>query len=153
MSKIHVPNTLLNESGRTSFEERSAWIQLAGLSISFAGYLFIASRMLASGVRALSAFAAVLAVSVVLLIVILVAGYIVAAATGRTDDRDERDRLIDWRAEARSGWLLASGVIVGLGCMVAGVPNVWTANLLLASLYFAELLRLTLQVVSYRRGF
>ena len=37
--------------------------------------------------------------------------------------------------------------------MVAGVPNVWTANLLLASLYFAELLRLTLQVVAYRRGF
>jgi hypothetical protein len=70
-----------------------------------------------------------------------------------TDRTDERDRLIDWRAEARSGWLLASGVIVGLGGMVVGVSNVWTANVLLASLYFAEVLRLTLQVVAYRRGF
>jgi hypothetical protein len=153
MSNTSISSVSSNARVQASFEERSAWIQLAGLGVSFAGYLFIASRMLASGVRALPAFAAVLAVSVALLIVILVAGHIVAAATGRTDDRDERDRLIDWRAEARSGWLLAAGVIVGLGCMVAGVPNVWTANLLLAALYVAEMLRLTLQVVSYRRGF
>ena len=152
--QIHTSaKTTFDERGQASFEEKSVWIQLTGLVISFAGYLFIASRMLASGVRALPAFAAVFGVSVALLITILVVGYVVAAVTGRTDDRDERDRLIEWRAEARSGWLLATGVIVGLGCMATGVPNVWTANLLLVSLYSSEVLRLTWQVVAYRRGF
>ena len=119
--QIHTSaKTTFDERGQASFEEKSVWIQLTGLVISFAGYLFIASRMLASGVRALPAFAAVFSVSVALLIIILVVGYVVAAVTGRTDDRDERDRLIEWRAEARSGWLLATGVIVGLGCMATG---------------------------------
>ena len=141
-----------DEPSQASFEERSVGLQLAGLALSLAGYLFIASRMLASGVTALPAFAAVLGVSVVLLVVLLIVGHVVAAIR-RPDRRDERDRLIEWRAGARSGWLLAAGVIIGLGCMVAGVPNVWTANLLLVSLYLAEMLRLTLQVVDYRRGF
>jgi hypothetical protein len=136
-----------------SFEERSVWIQLAGLALTFAGYLFIASRMLASGVTALPAFGAVLAVSVVLLVVILTVGHIVAAATSRPEGRDERDRVIEWRAEARSGWLLGAGVIAGLACMITGVPNVWTAHLLLVSLYLSEMLRLTLQIVDYHRGF
>ncbi|HEY7441498.1 MAG TPA: hypothetical protein VH701_03685 [Vicinamibacterales bacterium] len=153
MSNKQVANALADERGQSSFEERSVWIQLAGLAISLAGYLFLASRMLASGVTALPPFAAVLGASVALLVVILIAGHVVAAANGRPEGRDERDRLIEWRAEARSSWLLATGVIVGLGCMVAGVPNVWTANLLLVSLYFAEMLRLTLQAVGYRRGF
>jgi hypothetical protein len=153
MSKIPVNANLPDDRSQASFEERSVWLQLGGLALSFAGYLFIASRMLASGVTALPAFAVVLAASVVLLVVLLVVGHVAVAALSRPDGRDERDRLIEWRGEARSGWLLAAGVIVGLGCMVAGVPNVWTANLLLVSLYLAEMLRLTLQVVDYRRGF
>lgn len=153
MSNIQVSTALPNQPGQASFEERSARIQLAGLCISFAGYLFVASRMLASGVRVLPAFAAVFGVSVALLVAILVVGHVIAAVTGGADDRDERDRLIEWRAEARSGWLLATGVIVGLACMAVGVPNAWTANLLLVSLYLSEVLRLTLQVVAYRRGF
>jgi hypothetical protein len=153
MSKISVTNGLRNDGSPASFEEQSVWIQLAGLTISFAGYLFVASRMLASGVTSVLPFAAVLGVSVTLLIVILVGGHVVAAVASRPEGRDERDRLIEWRAEARSGWLLATGVIVGVGCMVVGVPNVWTANLLLMSLYLAEMLRLTLQVLDYRRGF
>jgi hypothetical protein len=153
MSNKAVINPIPTERIQASFEERSVWIQLAGLAISLAGYLFLAWRMLASGATAVPAFAAVLGVSVALLIVILIAGHIVAAANSRPEGRDERDRMIEWRAEARSGWLLATGVIVGLGCMVTGVPNVWTANLLLVSLYSAEMLRLTLQAVDYRRGF
>ena len=37
--------------------------------------------------------------------------------------------------------------------MAVGVPNVWTANLLLMSLYLAEMLGLALQALDYRRGF
>ena len=43
VSNISVTNWLRN----VSFEEQSVWIQLAGLAISFGGYLFVASQMLA----------------------------------------------------------------------------------------------------------
>ena len=109
--------------------------------------------MLASGVTSVMPFAAVLGVSVALLVVILVVGHVVAAVASRPDRGDERDRLIGWRAAARADWLLATGVIVGVGCMVVGVPNVWTANLLVMSLYLAEMLGLALQALDYRRGF
>ena len=36
--------------------------------------------------------------------------------------------------------------------MILEVPNVWTANLLLLSLVLSEVLKLVLQLVSYRRG-
>ena len=149
MSNISVTNWLRN----ASFEEQSVWIQLAGLAISFGGYLFVASRLLASGVTMVQPFAAVWGVSVALLVVILVVGHIVAAVASRPDGSDERDRLIGWRAAARADWLLATGVIVAVGCMAVGVPNVWTANLLLMSLYLAEMLGLALQALDYRRGF
>ena len=141
------------EPSAISFEEWSVRLQLGGLALSLTGYLFLASRMLASGVTALPAFGAVFAVSVVLLIVFLIGGHIAVAIVRRPDGRDERDRLIGWRGEARSGWLLASGIVIGLGCLVIGVPNVWTANLLLVSLYLGEMLGLALQLVDYRRGF
>ncbi|MEO1007482.1 MAG: hypothetical protein AAFX79_02855 [Planctomycetota bacterium] len=135
-----------------SFAEKSVWIQAAAVGLVLGAYFAIAGIMLAHGVTALPAYAPVFAIAVALLVVVLIAGHVVAVATGRPEKADERDRLVGWRAEANSGWLLGVGVLAGITLMVLGVEAVWTAHLLLASLFLSELLRFGLQILYYRRG-
>lgn len=135
-----------------SFEERSVWIQLVGMLLVLGGYSFVAWQMLSRGVTALPAYVAVFAVSGILMVIVIVAGHVAVAIASRPDDRDERDRLIGWRAESYSGWLVATGVLAGIAGMVLSVPNVWVAHLLLLSLFLSEVLKLVLQLVYYRRG-
>jgi len=135
-----------------SFEERSVWIQLFGMSLVLFGYFFVAWQMWSQGVTALPVYVPVFAVGVILMVICMVAGHVAAAIAGRPDGRDERDRLIEWRAESNSGWLVATGVIAGISGMVLSAPNVWTAHLLLFFLFLSTLLKLVLQLIYYRRG-
>jgi hypothetical protein len=108
--------------------------------------------MFLAGVTALPAYVAVFAVSVVLMVIVIVGGHVAVAIASRPEGRDERDRLIEWRAESNSGWLLGVGVLTGITALVLAVPSVVVAHLLLLSLYLSEILKLLLQVVYYRRG-
>jgi hypothetical protein len=135
-----------------SFEEKSVWIQLGAMTVGLGVYFVIAGRMLASGVHDFRAFAAMFMVAVVFMVVLMVIAYAVAALTTKVEGRDERDRLIAWKAEHRSAWLTAVGVLGAVTCMAAGVDNVWTAHLLLLSLALSEILGFVLQLVYYRRG-
>lgn len=135
-----------------SFEERSAWVQLLGLGLTLGAYFVVAGSMLARGVREMAPFIAVFAACLVLLIVVQIAGHIVAAVVGTPEDADERDRLIGWKAEARSSWVLGAGVFCAITALAFDVQAVWVANGLLLALFASELLKLALQVVSYRRG-
>ncbi|MCX6597313.1 MAG: hypothetical protein NTV70_13205 [Acidobacteria bacterium] len=152
MSKISV--SLPEPGGRVSlsFEERSVWVQLISLLLVLGGYFIVAQQMVSRGVTELVVFAPVFAVAVVLMVVVTVAGHIVAALVSRPEGQDERDRLISWRAESQSGWLVATGVLAGITAMVFSVPTVWVAHLLLFSLFLSEILKLTLQLTYYRRG-
>jgi hypothetical protein len=135
-----------------SFEERSVWIQLSSLVLILGGYFLVAGRMLAAGVGVLPPYAAVFGVAVALMVVVMVVAHAGVAIASRPEGRDERDRVIEWRAESNSGWLVGAGVILGIGAMIASVPNVWTAHLLLLSLFLSEVLKCVLQLVYYRRG-
>lgn len=135
-----------------SFEERSVWIQLWGMVVGLGAYFILAGRMLAGGVREMSAFAALFLVSTGLMVVLLIVGHVVAALASRPEGRDERDRLISWRAEHNSSWVVATGVCGAVTCMVFRVENVWAANLLLLSLALSEVLGYVLRLVYYRRG-
>lgn len=136
-----------------SFLERSVWIQLVSMIVVLGGYFAVASRMLSAGVLALPAYVPVFAASVAAMVAVMVVGHVVAAIASRPDDGDERDRLIAWRAEARSGWLVGAGVLTGVSAMILSLPNAWVAHLLLLSLFLSEVLKLVLQLVDYRRGF
>jgi uncharacterized membrane protein HdeD (DUF308 family) len=135
-----------------SFEEKSVWIQLVGMVLVLGAYFVVAGRMLAAGVTALPAYAALFAVAVVLMVILLVTGHVVAAIASRPEGRDERDRLIGWRAEHNSSWLLATGVLSAVTAMVFSVDPVWVAHLLLLSLFLSEVLGFVLRLVYYRRG-
>lgn len=135
-----------------SFEEKSVWVQLISMVLGLGVYVVVAGMMIANGVTAMPAYAALFMVATVLMVILLIAGHIVAAVSGRVEGRDERDRLIEWRAEHHSSWLLAVGVLVAVMGMVCAVDNVWNAHVLLLSLIFSELLGFILRLVYYRRG-
>lgn len=135
-----------------SFEEKSVWIQLIGTSLGLGAYFVVAGMMLGGGVTALPAYVPLFAVAVVLMVILLVAGHIVAAVASRPEGRDERDRLIGWRAESNSGWVLAVGVLGAVTGMLFSIESVWLAHLLLLSLFASEVLGLALRIVYYRRG-
>lgn len=135
-----------------SFEERSVWVQLVALALALGGYFVVAGLMLSRGVLELAPYVPLFVVSVVLLIVVMTLGHIAAAVVGKPEKRDERDRLIGWRAESNSSWLLGAGVFCAITALILNIQTVWIAHLLLASLLASEMLKLSLQAVYYRRG-
>lgn len=135
-----------------SFEEKSVWVQLAATVLATSAYAVIAGRMVSEGVMAVPAYAAVFGVSVGAMIVIMVVGFVVAALTGRHEKPDERDRIIAWKAEHHSSWLLAVGVLVALAALVIGTAGVWVAHMLIISLYVSQMFTYLLQIIYYRRG-
>jgi hypothetical protein len=135
-----------------SFEEKSVWIQLVSMVAILGLYFVVAGIMLTHGVTALAAFVPLFMVGVALMVCVLVAGHVVIAITGRGDERDERDRLIEWRAESNSSWVLGAGVLVAISGMVASVGNVWIAHFLLLCMFLSEVAKFTMQLVYYRRG-
>jgi hypothetical protein len=140
------------ERAQTSFQERSAWIQLIGLLVAFGAYFYVALQLLTAGVMNLLAYAGLMVPTVVLLVAVIIAGYIAAAITGRTDGPDERDTLFEGKAEGNSGWILGVGVMCAIGGLIAGVEPAWIVNMLLFSLVLSEVTRTCLQIVSYRRS-
>lgn len=135
-----------------SFEERSVWVQFVTLLLIMGGYI-LGARNIASGAEtSLMAYLPLFVVAVVLLVVLMVIGHIVAMVFGGAGEKDERDKLIVWRAESNASWVLGAGVMAAIAGLVFEVGNVRIAHLLLMSLLLSALLKLTLQLVYYRRG-
>lgn len=135
-----------------SFEEKSAWITLFGLVLVFGLYSVVAGRMLAAGVTPTLAFVPLFALSVMLLVVILVAGHVAVAIASRPDGRDERDQLISWRAEHNSSWVLGAAVLAAAFGLAVEIDRAWIANGLLMTLFLSEILSQALRLYYYRRG-
>lgn len=136
-----------------SFEEKSVWIQLLSMVLVLGGYFVVALRMADEGVEDLRAYVPLFTISVVLQVVVMVVGHIVAAATSRSRQADERDRQIAWRAESRASGLLGLGILVAITGMVFQLSTVWIAHLLLGALMLNHLVTYLLQLIAYRRGF
>lgn len=135
-----------------SFEEKSVWIQLVSMVLILGSYFVNASQMMSAGVTALPAYAALFISSIVLLVIVLVVGHIVIAVASRPDGRDERDRQIEWRAEAYTSWIMGAAVIMAITGMVMSIDNLWIAHWLMLCMFLSEVARFLLQLVYYRRG-
>lgn len=135
-----------------SFEEKSVWIQLIGMVAVLGGYFAIAGQMMSSGVMVLAPYVPLFIGAVVLMVIVLATGHIAAAIVSRGTQSDERDRVIGWRAESNSGWILAVGVLSAITALVVGIDVVFVAHLLLGSLFASEVFKYILQLAYYRRG-
>jgi hypothetical protein len=152
MSKITNTQSIISDILDTSFEEKSVWIQLFSLIIVLGTYISIAGTMLTHGVLELRAYVPLFAVAVTLLVILLVSGHIIAAIFGRTELRDERDRLIGWRSESNGSWVMGVGILAAIVGMIFHLPNAWVAHWLLLALFLSELVNLVSQLIYYRRG-
>ncbi len=138
---------------KASFEERSVWIQLFSMVVVLCAYFVIAACMLSEGITKLMAFVPLFLATVGLLLVVLLAGgHIVVAVTSRPEERDERDRLIGWRAASNSSWILGVGVLAAITGLVLSVEQVWIAHLLVLSMMLSEVAKYVFKIVYYRRG-
>ena len=135
-----------------SFEERSVWIQLISIVLGLGAYFACASVMMSHGVLAPPAYIPLFGVAVVLIVAINIVGHIAAALASRPEGPDERDRLIEWRADAKGGLILGFGVFAAIGAIAISVEPLWVAHLLLGSVFIAEVGRCSLQLWYYRRG-
>jgi len=135
-----------------SFEEKSVWIQLVSMVVVIGSYFVVVALMVSKGITNLIAFVPLFIVAVALLVIVLIVGHIVAAVASRPESRDERDRLIEWRAESNSSWILRVGVLAAITGLVVSIDNIWIAHLLLVSMFLSEVARFIFQLVYYRRG-
>ncbi|MEM8488382.1 MAG: hypothetical protein AAF564_22730 [Bacteroidota bacterium] len=135
-----------------SFEEKSAWIQLTSLLVSLGAYFLLAGRMLFEGVDVLPFYVPLFTIAVISIVLINVVGHIAASIMAPDTGKDERDKLIGWRAESNAAWILAVGVLLAIVCMILSVKVVWIAHLLLLALFVSDSVKYTLQLVYYNRG-
>lgn len=135
-----------------SFEEKSIWVQMLATISALSIYSASAIPMMNDGILDLDAYLPFFGGAVVLLIVVIVVGQILATMTGAAEDADERDRLIAWKADSRSSWLMGIGSFTAMSALLFNIEAVWIAHILLLSLYLSEILKSVLQIVDYRRG-
>lgn len=68
------------------------------------------------------------------------------------DTADERDKMIEMRADARSSYVLGTAAILALGLALMEQPLFWIVHAILAGLVLSEIAKGVLRAIDYRRG-
>lgn len=136
-----------------SFRERSAWIHLVSVLVCSAGYFaaILTGLVDARGPQAVRALMIGLGVLIVLQIGLALLTRVLSPSDPPSP-RDERERLIAWRAQA-IGYqvLMASVVLLGLPAHF-GHPAPDLLNFALLDIVMATLAVSAAQIVMFRRG-
>jgi hypothetical protein len=135
-----------------SFQEKSVWVQLVATLAAAGTYLVLSVRMLPDAATSPVAHAVVFGVAVGLMVLVIGIGHGVAAWTTRVEEQDERDRLIEWKSESRSAWLLVVGMLLALTALIARMESVAVMHILVSSLFVTAIVGFVLRLVYYRRG-
>lgn len=135
-----------------SFREKSAWIAFITYALVFGGYFFtLWQGWDARWAQGLSIGLMIGAV-VALIIVAIVLNTAVALLNPKEANApaDERETLIDLKAERIASYTLSIGVICLIGALVVGLNPFLVANLLLASMVISELVKAAAQIAYFR---
>lgn len=68
------------------------------------------------------------------------------------DRTDERDKAIERHGDQIASWVLATGSLGALTMVLLQLPPFLIANVLLAGLFGAELVKMAVMIHAYRRG-
>lgn len=133
-----------------SFKEKSAWIMLVALIWIFGRYAWSLYQAGSFG----AGTTAVMIVTIVVFVVIIVIAHIAAATfspKSANEAEDERDRLIELKAESLSGFVLGSAVFGALAAALLR-GDYLIANILFLGLAASEIVKNAWQVMLYRRS-
>jgi len=136
-----------------SYREKRAWLMLAAMAVTFGPYFAIASRTNIVGLPNLHQLA-LFATTVLVQVVLLIAGHIVLAIREPKDTRmppDERDRAIERRSLGLAYYALIWGFFL-VGCVMPFTSQGWAiVNAALFMIVLAEIVHYGVVVWSYRR--
>lgn len=135
-----------------SFREKSAWIAFLAYGGVFGAYFFFLwqawdpayGQPLSIGL---------LVAAMIAFVVIVTALTIIAALlnpNGANGPADEREKLIDLKAERAASYTLSAGVLLSMTGLLMGFNGFLIANVLLAGLVAAELVKAGWQIISFR---
>ncbi len=138
-----------------SFRDKSALVTIVALLI--ASVVYVASLVSAAGGKPLVdvAYQPYLIGFVIVLVIVSVVGQIAVAVRSpkeATAPRDERERLITWRAGSVSAYVLEVGAFLAIALAMAQVDWFWIANTVLALWVLAEIVDGGVQLTLSRRG-
>jgi len=136
-----------------SFREMSAWISLVTVALCFGVYF----GSIASGAVSPRGFDTLhlLLLCVAALVVLQIGSHVVAARLAPKDaraPRDERERLIAWRAQSLGYYVLMVSVLALGAPAHFGHPPVDLLNFALLDVVVAVMTVAVAQIVLYRRG-
>jgi hypothetical protein len=146
-----------------SFQEKSAWGLLLGIVLVSVFYFPAALNIVEAAPEDAVGAAPLIAISVVgviALVVIEIVYHAFVASLSRDTDSDERDALIDLKAERNGGFALGIGLFWLVGHIVArsvlqplGVPGAMEIVIyILLALTVSEIVKLMSQLWYYRVG-
>lgn len=137
-----------------SFKAKTTALMLVALTIVYGWYFIQLLPEIAGTPVAEIGYQGAMFATVVLFVILFVAGMIVLAVVDRhqADDEDERDRLIERRGDQVGGYVLAVAALAGMGLAMVEGAYFWIANALLAGLVLSELVKGIVMLAAYRRG-
>lgn len=136
------------------FREKTAWIALIAYGFVFGGYFTLLWLSWGDGYgRGLSI--GLMVGAVVLLVIITTVLAILAALTsprGANAPADEREQLIELKSERIASYTLSIGVVLLIGALLMNWSGVLVANLLLAAMVLAEVVKASARIFFFRVG-
>jgi len=137
-----------------SFREKSAWIALIAYGVVFGGYFY--NLWQGWDARYSQGLSIGLMIGAVVMLVIITVSLTVAAAMfnprAANAPADEREHLIDLKAERIASYALSVGVVCLIGALLMNWNGILVANLLLAAMVISELTKASAQIVFFRTG-
>lgn len=137
-----------------SFEEKSNLLMLTAVIVVYGWYTAAIVAAAADTPVTEIDYQPLMIVVVVPLVVIAIIGHAVIAALNPSEagQHDERDRLINMRAERIGGYVVGSAALTALIVTMLELDTFWIAQILLAGLVLSEIVEGTWRAVLYRRG-
>jgi cytochrome b561 len=137
-----------------SYREKSAWTALITYAVVF-GFYFVALWQAWDEAYARGLTIGLTIGTVVMLVIIATTLQTVIALFNPKEAiaaADERETMIDLKAERISSYVLAVGVVLLIGALLMDWSGILVAVLLQASLVISELTKSMAQIAYYRRG-
>lgn len=140
-----------------SYGEKSAWISLVTMIIACVWYANSFAGPLLTGTLGFDTLWGALIGLIILIVIIESVGHAMIASAASRDRpssgelTDERDAAIDARTDRWPSYILGAGCIAGIFA-AALQPPIFTAHVLLVALAAAEIAKLVMQILHYRRG-